>query len=163
MWPEYGEDTRVMSITVLAIGKKHEDWVDAGISRYETRLKRPYDINWVLLPHSSYEGLRARQEESERIVKRLQDSDYVVLLDERGKNFDSPSLSTLFEQALVEGRSIVCIIGGAYGVDDSIHNRADTVWSLSRLVFPHQLVRLILTEQIYRSQEIARGGRYHHE
>ena len=61
------------------------------------------------------------------------------------------------------GKQIVVIIGGAYGVDDRIHQRADMVWSLSKLVFPHQLVRLILAEQIYRAQEIARGGAYHHE
>ena len=152
-----------MSITILAVGKKHEDWVENGILRYETRLKRPYDVKWLLLPHSSFEGSRARQEESERILSRLTNNDFVILLDERGVNLTSPSLSELFSQALVRGKSIVCIIGGAYGVDETVHSRADTIWSLSHLVFPHQLVRLIVTEQIYRSQEIARGGRYHHE
>jgi 23S rRNA (pseudouridine1915-N3)-methyltransferase len=152
-----------MSITILAVGKKHEDWVSPGVERYEKRLKQPFDTKWVLLPHSSFDGDRARQEESERIVKRIGQDDFVVLLDERGKNIDSPALSSILDQAHGNGKPVVCIIGGAYGVDETIHNRADMVWSLSKLVFPHQLVRLILIEQIYRAQEIARGGRYHHE
>ena len=85
------------------------------------------------------------------------------MLDERGKNIDSPTLSRILEDELSYGKQIVVIIGGAYGVDDRIHQRADMVWSLSKLVFPHQLVRLVLVEQVYRAQEIARGGAYHHE
>jgi len=152
-----------MPIRILAIGKKHESWVDEGINRYQKRLKRPFDVEWVLLPHSSRDGTEARREESERILTRLTASDYVVLLDERGKGINSPALSELFLDQLEQSRPVTVIIGGAYGVDDSIHTRANFVWSLSPLVFPHQLVRLILTEQIYRSQEIAAGNPYHHE
>lgn len=150
-------------IRVIAIGKRHETWVETGIERYQKRLKKPYDVEWVFLPHSSFEADRARQEESERILSRLKDDEHVILLDERGKNIDSPTLAGLIEDELSRGKQIVMIIGGAYGVDNRIHARADFVWSLSRLVFPHQMVRLILTEQLYRAQEIARGGGYHHE
>ena len=150
-------------IRVVAVGKRHESWVAEGIERYETRLKKPFDVEWLIIAHSAFEADRARQEESERILSRLRDDDFVVLLDERGKNIDSPALSRLYEDELSHGKQIVVIIGGAYGVDDRIHQRADMVWSLSKLVFPHQLVRLILAEQIYRAQEIARGGAYHHE
>ncbi len=150
-------------IRVVAIGKKHESWVEDGIKRYQTRLRKPYDIEWVFLPHSSFEADKARQEESERILGRLKDDSYIVLLDERGENADSPSLSRLLEVEQSRSRQIVVIIGGAYGVDERIHQRADFIWSLSKLVFPHQLVRLILAEQLYRAQEIARGGGYHHE
>lgn len=150
-------------IRVIAVGKKHESWVMDGIERYEKRLKKPYDVEWVFLPHSMFEADRARQEESERIRARLRDEDFVVLLDERGKNVDSPALSSLIEGEISRGKQIVVIIGGAYGVDETIHQRANFVWSLSHLVFPHQLVRLILTEQLYRAQEIARGGAYHHQ
>ena len=115
------------------------------------------------LPHSQFTADRARQEESERILSRLKAEDFVILLDERGKNIDSPALSRLIEAEISHGRQIVVIIGGAYGVNDRVLGRANFVWSLSRLVFPHQLVRLILTEQLYRAQEIARGGGYHHE
>lgn len=150
-------------IQTIAVGKKHEAWVAQGIERYEKRLKKPLDIEWVLLPHSIFEAHRARQEESERILQRIKDGDFVILLDERGKNLDSPTLSVIIDDQLSRARRVVCIIGGAYGVDDSVHARADLVWSLSKLVFPHQLVRLILTEQVYRAQEIRNGTPYHHQ
>lgn len=152
-----------MPIKILAIGKKHEAWVVDGIERYQERLKRPFNVEWILLPHSSLDGNRARQEESGRILSRLDANDYVILLDELGKNINSPELSGLLVAKLDLSIQIVLIIGGAYGVDETIHNRANFVWSLSRLVFPHQLVRLILSEQIYRAQEIASGKPYHHE
>ncbi len=150
-------------IQILAIGKKHESWVSEGVERYQKRLRTPWNIEWQLLPHSVFEGVRAREEESERILTRLKPSNFVVLLDERGIISDSSSLSGLFEKELSHSRQVVLIIGGAYGVDERIHRRADAVWSLSKLVFPHQLVRLIVTEQLYRAQEISRGGGYHHE
>ena len=151
-----------MAITVVAVGKKHEDWVQSGIERYQKRLRRPFNIEWVLLPHSSRQGLQARQEESERIIARLSSRDFVLLLDEVGKNISSPQLATTLQTAQANGQSIVIIIGGAYGVSEQLHQRANLVWSLSRLVFPHQLVRLILTEQLYRAQNITEGGSYHH-
>lgn len=152
-----------MSIRIIAIGKKHEFWVAEGIERYQQRLKRPFDIEWVILPHSSLSDVAARQNESQRIFSRLNANDYVVLLDERGQIIDSPDTSKLLVAQLDISRQVVIIIGGAYGVDDTIQKRADYVWSLSRLVFPHQLVRLILAEQLYRAQEIAGGKPYHHE
>ena len=150
-------------ITIVAIGKKHEDWVVSGINRYEKRLKPPFDARWIHLPHSSLQGDMARQEESERMHGRLPDSAYVVLLDERGTMYDSAGLSGLIEEAANRSRDIYIVIGGAYGVTDSLHARADVIVSLSKMVFPHQLVRLILTELLYRAQEISRGGSYHHE
>ncbi len=151
-----------MPIRILAIGKKHEQWVQEGITRYETRLKRPFNTEWVLLPHSAREGLQAREEESERLLARVRDDEFVILLDERGKLFDSPALSALLLEPLESSKTVTIIIGGAYGVDASVEARATVVWSLSPLVFPHQLVRLILAEQLYRSQEITQGNPYHH-
>ena len=151
-----------MPIRILCVGKRHESWVADGIERYQKRLKKPFTVEWVLLPHSAREGLGARQDESERILSRLPGDEYVVLLDERGENLDSPQLSTLLLQPLESSRSVTLVIGGAYGVDQTVHQRADIVWSLSRLVFPHQLVRLIIAEQLYRAQEIAQGNPYHH-
>lgn len=152
-----------MAISILAVGKKHESWVVEGIERYQKRLRAPFTAEWNLIPHSSLEGHSARQEESERILSRLKPTDYVILLDEQGTLLDSPSLSTLLQDQASLSRSIVFIIGGAYGVDQTVHQRAQTVWSLSKLVFPHQLVRLILIEQLYRAQQISSGGKYHHE
>lgn len=151
-----------MAIKILAFGRKHESWVQEGIERYESRLKKPYGVDWMLLPHSAMADDAARAEESERILARLDDRDFVILLDEIGDEVDSPHIAKLLDTAFTAGRTITCIIGGAYGVDDRVHQRADFVWSLSPLVFPHQLVRLILTEQLYRAQQITANHPYHH-
>ena len=152
-----------MPIRIVAVGKKHESWVLEGILRYEKRLQRPFDTSWVLLPHSAHQGLSARQDESGRILTKLQPDEFVVLLDETGRLYNSPALSKLLLAPLERSQQITIVIGGAYGVDETIHARANTVWSLSPLVFPHQLVRLVLIEQFYRAQEIAVGRPYHHE
>lgn len=149
-------------ITILAVGKKHEDWIQPGLRRYEKRLQRPWDVKWELIPASSFDGDRARQDESERLLARLETRAYMVLCDERGKLYDSVALSRLIEQAFVDRRSVSLVIGGAYGVSAELRQRADTVWSLSPLVFPHQLMRLIVAEQLYRSQTIVRDHPYHH-
>lgn len=149
-------------ITIVAVGKRHEEWIQAGVERYEKRLKQPFSVRWILLPHSSLEGTTARQEESERIGKKLNAEDYVILLDERGVQIASDQLSRDFQNLFAWGRRVVLVIGGAYGVTDELHRRADFVLSLSKLVLPHQLVRLVMIEQLYRAQQIAGGGKYHH-
>lgn len=152
-----------MPLTIVSVGKKHEAWVTEGIQRYEKRLRGGFSVEWVLLPHSSLEGARARQEESERIISKLKQDDYVVLLDETGMIVDSPTLARRLDQQLTASKHIVVVVGGAYGVDETVHSRANWTWSLSKLVFPHQLVRLLLTEQLYRAQQILEGGKYHHD
>lgn len=152
-----------MAIRVISVGKKHESWVAEGIERYQKRLKRHFQIEWVFLPHSSQTDTTARQEESEHILSRIRPADYVILLDETGENLNSPELAESIRYPIESSKNLILIIGGAYGIDQSVLARADITWSLSRLVFPHQLARLILTEQIYRSQEILSGNPYHHE
>lgn len=150
-------------ITIISVGKKHEDWVSLGIERYQKRLNAPFDVKWELLPHSSLNGDAARTEESSRILSRLPERSYVILLDETGMRLDSPALSERLDRIFTNGKSVTFIIGGAFGVDELLKTRADMTMSLSDMVFPHQLVRLVLIEQLYRAQEIARGGKYHHE
>jgi 23S rRNA (pseudouridine1915-N3)-methyltransferase len=152
-----------MPITIFAVGKKHEGWVSEGIQRYQKRLVKPFMVEWVLLPHSSLTGDSARLEESQRILSRVDGFDYIVLLDERGRQLDSSSFSRLLRTQLDASVKVAIIIGGAYGVDDTVRAKAQLVWSLSPLVFPHQMVRLLLLEQIYRAQQIDSGGSYHHE
>jgi len=152
-----------MPLHIIAVGKKHESWVSEGIERYQKRLKSPFSLEWVLLPHSSLDGLAARQEESQRILSRLNGYDYVVLLDERGKLLNSRDVSQLLIERLNSSQKIAIIIGGAFGVNDELRQKANVTWSFSPLVFPHQLIRLMTVEQIYRAQEIARNGAYHHD
>lgn len=151
-----------MAITALAIGKKHESWITEGIERYTKRLRKPFDLTWKLLPHSTREQGAARDEESARLLQSIRPADFVLLLDERGSNVASPDLATRMQAQFDAGRRVVVVIGGAYGVSAELSRRADFVWSLSQLVFPHQLVRLILAEQVYRAQEISAGRPYHH-
>ena len=152
-----------MPLHIIAIGKKHESWVAEGIERYQKRLKAPFLAEWVLMAHSSYDGLKARQDESERLLSRLSAYDFIIVLDERGKQLDSPAFAQLLQTNLDRSQKVAIVIGGAYGVTDELRQKAQAVWSLSDLVFPHQLVRLMLTEQLYRAQQIALGGSYHHE
>ena len=148
---------------IIAIGKKHEKWVLNGIELFEKRLKKPFNLSWDILPHSNFAEEKAREEETQRILAKIKPSDFVILLDERGKNISSPELAKMLSNGFVNSQNFVIVIGGAFGVSEELRRRANFVWSLSKLVFPHQIVRLILVEQIYRAQEISSGGKYHHE
>lgn len=150
-------------MNIIAIGKKHEKWVLNGIELFEKRLKKPFNLNWDILPHSNFAEEKAREEETQRILAKIKPSDFVILLDERGKNISSPELAKIFSNGFVNSQNFVIVIGGAFGVTEELRKRANFVWSLSKLVFPHQIARLILVEQIYRAQEIYSGGKYHHE
>lgn len=153
--------TVLMKITILTIGKKHEAWIEPGIFRFLERLRAPFAAEMIILPHSNFEGDRARQNESEKLLSHIKHNDFLILLDERGKNLTSIEFSQLIINN--SAQHIVIVIGGAYGVDETVRQRANFIWSLSKLVFPHQLARLILAEQLYRAQEIAKGSHYHHE
>jgi 23S rRNA (pseudouridine1915-N3)-methyltransferase len=148
-------------ITILSVGKRHE-YANA-IDAYEKRLKAPWNTKWVLIPNSSKNGPEAQKMESGAILDAVDTRDYVLLLDERGDNLTSPEFSGVLERAFAEGKSAVIVIGGAYGVSDELRARANKTVALGKMVYPHQLVRLILAEQIYRAQAIASGHPYHHE
>ena len=142
-------------IHVIAGGKKHQDWVNMAISEYEKRLKKPFNIEWQFF-------------EEDKLLKYLEvwpfsGYEFVIVLDERGTNISSVELANKLSQKFVDAKEVVILIGGAFGFTDKIRARANFVWSLSKLVFPHQLVRVMLSEQIYRAQEISLGGKYHHE
>lgn len=104
-----------------------------------------------------------KKKEGEMITGFLQKDDYLVLLDEHGKQLSSPELANFIQQRANESaKTIVFLIGGAFGVSDEVKKRANYQWSLSKLVFPHQLVRLIVAEQLYRACTIIRNEKYHH-
>lgn len=151
-----------MTLRIVAVGKKHDPVLVDSLKSYEKRLNKLFKLNWTMLPYSQQSDNEARGQESENILRHIKPGEYVILLDEQGDMLDSPGLSKLLTNQIESAMDIVFIIGGAYGVDNTVKNRADFIWSLSPLVFPHQLVRLILVEQIYRSQEIYYGRPYHH-
>lgn len=142
-------------IKIIAGGKKSKNWVLDGQNEYLKRLKKPFDVDISYMDDEKVANLGHSWP--------FKADQYVVLMDERGENISSPALSEKLSRAFLMGKQVVIIIGGAYGVSQETRDKADFVWSVSKLVFPHELMRVLLSEQIYRAQEIYRGGKYHHE
>ena len=151
-----------MKQVLVSIGKKHDPSIAAAIDEFTTRLGREVDTTWQLVRPSGADEVTARRLESASVLDFIQDGDFVVLCDERGREMSSEALAGLYDEWLTRYQRIIFVIGGAYGVDTLLRDRADMVWSLSRLVFPHQLVRLLLVEQLYRSRMISKNHPYHH-
>ena len=143
-------------IKIICGGKKNTGAFLEIIDEYEKRLRKPYDIRWEFC-------------EEEKLIKKLAEwsfdktREYVICCDERGKNISSDEYSSLLTDVFEDGKDIVILIGGAYGFDDFVREKADFVWSFSKLVFPHQIFRAMVIEQIYRASQIAAGRPYHHE
>ena len=141
-----------MKITVLTVGKKHDPLLKAAIEDYEKRLATYCNLSWQYIPTSDIKT------ESAAIIKAVESHELVFLLDERGTAFTSKDLARSLERAQnASTKSLAVIIGGAYVF------RANATLSLSRLTLPHQLVRLVVVEQLYRAFSILSGSRYHHE
>lgn len=153
-----------MQILILSVGKQSEQTIESLIQDYEKRLGRDYQLSWQFVAGSkSVDPETCRREESATLSKYIKDTDNVILLDERGKQFDNKSFAVVFERLSASQGRIVFVIGGAYGVTEEFRGVSHTVWSLSALVFPHRLIRLILMEQLYRTIMITKGHPYHHE
>ncbi|MBS1497203.1 MAG: 23S rRNA (pseudouridine(1915)-N(3))-methyltransferase RlmH [Bacteroidetes bacterium] len=156
-----------MKFQIWSIGKSHEPYVSEGIEIFTKRISNYYPVQWnILASPKNVAGLHEAElkiKEGEIITNLLKKEDYLVLLDERGKQLSSEGLATFLQQRGNESvKNLVFLIGGAYGVSDAVMKRANYKWSLSPLVFPHQLVRLILAEQLYRACSILRNEKYHH-
>ncbi|MCR4581940.1 MAG: 23S rRNA (pseudouridine(1915)-N(3))-methyltransferase RlmH [Prevotella sp.] len=156
-----------MKTILLLVGKTTDKHFQAGISDYAARIAHymPFDI--VTIPElrntKSLSEQQQKQAEGELILKQLQTSDTVVLLDEHGRELRSIEFARWMEQRQQSARRLVFIIGGPYGFSEAVYNRANEQISLSRMTFSHQMVRLVFTEQIYRACTILRGEPYHHE
>jgi 23S rRNA (pseudouridine1915-N3)-methyltransferase len=156
-----------MQVEIWSVGKENESFIDEGI-RYYFQKTRPYNpVDLVLLQTPKKAATtdieRTKQQEEELILKKLQPQHYLILLDERGKQLNSIQWSEQFQQRMNQGvKTLVLLIGGAYGVSDGVKKKASQTWSLSGLVFPHQLVRLIVAEQVYRAFSILNNAPYHH-
>jgi 23S rRNA (pseudouridine1915-N3)-methyltransferase len=153
-----------VKITIISVGKKHDDPIKNAIATFETRLKKWVNIEWQIVPPSHLSGQQARDKEPEKMLKLLhaKDKSIIWLLDEIGQQLSTIQLADSLQTFINYSTNIIFVIGGAYGVNSKVRTRADLVWSISRLTLPHQLVRLILIEQLYRAMDINRGGRYHH-
>jgi 23S rRNA (pseudouridine1915-N3)-methyltransferase len=156
-----------MNIEIWTIGKDNESYIEEGIRHYFQKIRpwNPIELVVLQLPKkaATTDVERTKKQEEELILKKLQSQHYLVLMDERGKMLSSPQWAQQFQQLMNQGtKTLVILIGGAYGVSDEIKKQAKQTWSLSSLVFPHQLVRLILAEQVYRTFSILNNSPYHH-
>lgn len=157
-----------MKITLLTMGKTDVPWVRQGLDIYLSRLKHYVQFSLIEIPELknvsalSFEQIKTR--EGVEILAAVKNSDDVILLDERGKEFSSIGFSKYIQKKMVgSGRDIVFIIGGAYGFSEEVYKRADSRMSLSTMTFSHQMVRTIFVEQLYRAFTILKGEPYHHE
>lgn len=157
-----------MKIQLWSVGKAHESYVKEGIEDFTKRISKYYPVEWKIIAAAKQttNSIEAdiKKNEAQTILNALQKDDYLVLLDEKGKEINSPQLANLIEtRANSSVKNVIFLIGGAFGVDEQIKTRANFIWSFSPLVFPHQLVRLMLAEQVYRACTIIRNEKYHHE
>jgi 23S rRNA (pseudouridine1915-N3)-methyltransferase len=156
-----------MKILFMSVGKNHDPYVKVGVEDFTKRLQNYFKTEWCIIPPVkdaatlSPEGLKKK--EGELILSRLQSEDYLIALEERGKQLSSDELANLLQARANHGvKRLVFLIGGAYGLDGAVLQRSQQQWGLSKLVFPHQLVRLILAEQVYRACTILKNEKYHH-
>lgn len=157
-----------MKIWFWSIGKAHDIYVKEGINEFTKRISKYFPVEWTIIPVPKNAGMLSemdlKKKEGEIVLQWLKQDDYLVALDEHGKQFSSEGLSEfLQERASASTKNLVFLIGGAFGLDAAILKRAQLKWSLSQLTFPHQLVRLILAEQVYRGCTILQNEKYHHK
>jgi len=156
-----------MKIQFWSVGKAHESHVREGIEIFTKRITHYFPVEWQIIPTpknaATLGDADLKTKEGEVILNLLKKEDYLVVLDERGKPMTSEGVAAFLQLRANESeKNVVFLIGGAYGVSEDIFRRANYKWSLSQLVFPHQLVRFILAEQIYRACSIMRNEKYHH-
>jgi 23S rRNA (pseudouridine1915-N3)-methyltransferase len=157
-----------MKIQFWSVGKTHDSYVKEGVTEFTKRISKYFPVEWTIIPVPKNAGMLSemdlKKREGETILQWLKPDDYLVALDEHGKQFSSEGLSEfLQERASASTKNLVFLIGGAFGLDAAVLKRAQLKWSLSQLTFPHQLVRLILAEQLYRACTILKNEKYHHK
>ena len=156
-----------MKIQIWTIGKNNESYVKEGIEMFSARIQHYFPLIWKIIPvpknASSLSLIDLKRMEGETILSMLNADDILIALDEKGKTYSSEDLAQYIQQKANESsKNIIFLIGGAFGISDQVLNRAQLKLSLSAFVFPHQLVRLIISEQIYRACTIIRNEKYHH-
>lgn len=157
-----------MKIQFWAIGKNNEAYIKTGVEDFTKRISKYYPVKWNIIPVPKNAGMMSemdlKKKEGEMVLEWLNKNDYLVALDERGKQMNSEELAAFLQvRANKSIKNLVFLIGGAFGLDEKVLKRANYTWSLSQLTFPHQLVRLMLAEQVYRACTIIRNEKYHHK
>jgi 23S rRNA (pseudouridine1915-N3)-methyltransferase len=156
-----------MKTVLILVGKTTDRNLSTAIDNYVQRIGHYMPFSIVIIPElkntKSLSTQQQKEAEGELILRQLQTTDHVVLLDEHGQEPRSIELARWLQQRQQSVRRLVFVIGGPYGFSSSVYQRAQEKLSLSRLTFSHQLVRLVFTEQLYRACTIIKGEPYHHE
>lgn len=156
-----------MKILLLTIGKTDEDYLITGIKKYVGRLGHYVSFEMKEIPdirnRKTLSEEQQKKAESFLLLSQWQPGDYVILLDENGKQYGSVEFSELLEKQMASGvKRLVFVIGGPYGFAQEVYAKANEKMSLSPMTFSHQMVRLIFVEQLYRAFTIMKGEKYHH-
>ena len=157
-----------MKIKLIVVGKTNAKYLHEGEREYENRLKHYTKFEEIIIPDVRQSGKLSENElkkkESQLILGKLENSDHVILLDDKGKSHSSVEFANFLQQKMNSSlKSLVFVVGGAFGFSDEVYQRANSKVSLSKMTFSHQMVRLIFKEQLYRGFSILRGEKYHHE
>ena len=157
-----------MKIVLITIGKTNEKYLIEGISDYQKRLKHYTNFERIEIVNlknaKNFSESELMKKEGELILKQIQNSDHLVLLDDKGKDFTSQKFAQKLQQWMLSGKKrLVFVVGGAYGLSDEIYKRGNEKLSLSKMTFSHQMVRLFFVEQLYRGYTILNNEPYHHE
>lgn len=157
-----------MKVTLLAIGKTDDGYLIDGIEKYLKRLKHYIKFEVIIIPDlkntKNLSETEQKTKEAELILKNISSTDEVAILDEKGQEFSSVRFADFINKRMIGSvQNLVFIIGGPYGFDQSIYQRANYKISLSKLTFSHQMIRLFFVEQLYRAFTILKGEPYHHE
>lgn len=166
--PQGKHTDRKMKITFLYVGRTTDKHLDAMISDYVERIRHymPFEVEVIpeLKNAKALNDAQQKDKEGEMILKKIQENDYVVLLDEAGRELRSLEFAGYIEKKQHSvPRRLVFVVGGPYGFSQAVYARSQDKISLSRMTFSHQMVRLFFTEQVYRALTILRGEPYHHE
>jgi len=156
-----------MKIKLITIGKTDENYLKEGIDKYLKRLKHYVQfeiivINDVKMGKKSNPVLQKELEEKE-ILAKVNSTDFLILLDEKGQEFNSVDFSKYMQKRLNSGNDIVFVIGGPFGFSNRMYERANAKVALSKMTFSHQMIRLFFVEQLYRAFTILKGEKYHHQ
>ncbi|MDD7342596.1 MAG: 23S rRNA (pseudouridine(1915)-N(3))-methyltransferase RlmH [Bacteroidales bacterium] len=157
-----------MKIVLAVVGKTTNGYLRQGIDEYTSRLSHyiPFSIEYIddVKNTRNLSEQQQKTAEGKSILAMLDKGDYVVLLDEHGKEFTSVQFSKYIEKRMASGaRRMVLVVGGPYGFSQDVYDRANELLSLSKMTFPHEMIRLIFTEQLYRAMTIINHEPYHHE
>lgn len=152
-----------MNSTLICSGKTSEKYVAEGMRLYQERIKHYTKFELVEIEAGKGDETQIRKKETESILKRAEAKDFLILLDEKGKELNSVGFADLIRHHQnISTKHMVFVIGGAYGFSEEVYKRANLKIALSQMTFPHQLVRVLFLEQLYRAFTIIKGEKYHH-